>query len=561
MEIYFDGFKKLVKEYNSNRIEARKKYNHKKILNIIKSDEFKTYYEEYKIKNKQNEEDIFSDKDIMFNEETMLNYVKNPLFYLIVFINDNNTIESIIDIITLNLVKIAFLFSCTKDILFNISLFEDDSDFLLTAFILTLENNSETVMNNFINSGILKSMNYDQLNEISIYACNKGLFNIELLKELIAIKHDINDIFLEFNIVDSFDVFCLFLESGLISKKIKDKKFETCKINSEIAKLFIMSGISQESFEKVFIKICSSSTLLIGKIKNEVMVDGIKYYKGDTIEYFVELHKDNILTRFIESDLMNKRIYNSGLELIDSKYIFYPALLADQYTDESLIKYHCKDKKLNELYNDARNINSIKRKKKILNSETISSLALKNKNIIFTGPHEDTFYIDEEKHILIGNNPTNNLIEILKIEGFNIIVNLTNKKTYNNEDFISIDFPIAQGVLPGKKKTNELINELIELVKEYKIYIHCSSGNGRSCMIASILYGKINQLSVQKSIIHIENCIKYRENKAYEFVPVPETQKQVDFIGIILGVEDDIDLQDRTDTYWLTTLKELKLER
>jgi hypothetical protein len=177
------------------------------------------------------------------------------------------------------------------------------------------------------------------------------------------------------------------------------------------------------------------------------------------------------------------------------------------------------------------------------------------------GPHSRCNYLDEDKRIIIGAYPRDEDISAIIQSGVTVFINLTEQNDYNlNENILRLHYPIKSGSVPSMKKMNE-INEIVNdlLNKNHKIYIHCTGGHGRASVIASVIIGRIKKMDACEAIHYVESCRNEREDKSRNFIPVPETNAQVNFIGKILGYEGKI-LPDRSDTSWLKRVKKERIK-
>lgn len=176
-----------------------------------------------------------------------------------------------------------------------------------------------------------------------------------------------------------------------------------------------------------------------------------------------------------------------------------------------------------------------------------------------SGPHERCNYVDAEKLIIIGASPRQEDIEKIMADGVTLFINLTETKEYILPETIQYyHFPIKSGMAPSQKKMKDILKIVIEAHQEgIKMYIHCTGGHGRASVIASCIIGKMLNLLAPDAIQYVEDCRNSRIDKSRNFIPVPETQKQVEFIGKILGVGDK-PLPDRSDKSWL---QKVKMER
>jgi hypothetical protein len=187
----------------------------------------------------------------------------------------------------------------------------------------------------------------------------------------------------------------------------------------------------------------------------------------------------------------------------------------------------------------------------IANHKSIWTINPYTKNL----PHENCNWILH--NVLIGAAPTSNTLTSLLSIKCTCFVNLCDNTEYVNSlpsDVIYLNCLIDVGTCPktntSKNECDELIKKILEIRKNNIVYIHCYGGNGRTGMIAAILYGLVCGTRTCESIEAIENSRKTRRNQSLSFVPTPETNEQVLYVANILGIELNRSLPDRTDQTW-----------
>jgi predicted NAD-dependent protein-ADP-ribosyltransferase YbiA (DUF1768 family) len=143
-------------------------------------------------------------------------------------------------------------------------------------------------------------------------------------------------------------------------------------------------------------------------------------------------------------------------------------------------------------------------------------------------PHTRCNFITSDHRILIGATPLPDKVNEIVQSGFNLFLDL-------RED-IDYDYRNLLGNIPDKNKLIELINGLINEYKNgNRIYIHCKGGHGRAAMIASIFLGIAFNLNGPQVIKMIEDYREFRIDRSRNFIPTPETNKQINLIIEILG--------------------------
>jgi len=123
--------------------------------------------------------------------------------------------------------------------------------------------------------------------------------------------------------------------------------------------------------------------------------------------------------------------------------------------------------------------------------------------------------------IVFGKYPIQDEADIIIKNGYNIIVNLCTNDEITWEPVkwpkstVIINYPIKDGnsqtPTEGWEGFLSFINNLLEILREHKLYVHCLGGHGRSATIASLLYGKTMKVSSIESINIIYNAHQKRK--------------------------------------------------
>lgn len=179
-------------------------------------------------------------------------------------------------------------------------------------------------------------------------------------------------------------------------------------------------------------------------------------------------------------------------------------------------------------------------------------------------PHERCNFITEDKLVLVGARPETYTLDKLLNHGITIFVNLEENiepwyKTPLSTDskYKILSLPIKNGSIPTNKTiTINLIKTLLNhWHNKEKIYIHCKGGHGRAGLIGALFVGFAYSLDATEAIEHIEKCRMTRIDKTRNFIPTPETQKQVNFLVTILKLKEGHTAPERNDKSWLTIVK------
>lgn len=560
---------KLVFEHKTSRSISSKIKIKKKIESLIESGELQKSYDEYKVG--KDDIYIYSHDKIEFNSDTEINFSNDIVFNFLIFIfSKSDIIDSFInENSTRNLIYASILYSCKIGEPIDLSLLEEeDEDFISIALFNIMENGHSDILINFIKSKLF--INFEsEIKTISIHACENYYMCKEILDKLLILESSVDDVFEYFDVYSSEDLLHQFISSGKVSSRAIDKKFESVALNTSLAKIFLSYGVSKKVFKDVYFLLCSNTTDLIGTVESEKYINGIKYYEGEYISYFYKLDRDHLFSRFINCTMMNEEIFNEGIMLLSEDFCFMPALLVHRFIDHDIFTEKTKNnERLYEASQIAKEEIQIETSNKvtILDEDDLFEVDKQSNNIStdyfddMEGPLENSNYIESSKNILIGASPKTEDLNVLLMNGITTIINLTSDRDYIIPDQLTyFQFPIRSGQGPSQKSLKEIFDVISGVLDlEQKIFIHCDNGHGRSGVLAAILYGKIEEKEACESIQHIEICRNSRTYKVENFVPTPETNAQVNFVGKILGVSTKSILPDRSNKDWVKKLKEIK---
>jgi ribA/ribD-fused uncharacterized protein len=173
-----------------------------------------------------------------------------------------------------------------------------------------------------------------------------------------------------------------------------------------------------------------------------------------------------------------------------------------------------------------------------------------------TPPHTRCNFLTEDGRIIMGAVPQMEGLNALLNYGVSCFVNFDkNSGWYYSKlpkDIEYIEFPIAPGRAPAKKKTEILIHRILQLYNKGNIiYIHCRGGHGRAGTIAAIIIGYLKKFNLYDAIEWVISSRKTRPDTSRNFIPIPETNSQVKFISKFLNFDNTIPLPDRSDRKWL----------
>ena len=127
-----------------------------------------------------------------------------------------------------------------------------------------------------------------------------------------------------------------------------------------------------------------------------------------------------------------------------------------------------------------------------------------------------------DRNFIISESPTaDNMEEYIKVlqqHSINLVINLTELNTYNNNDIINanikyLHFPLQDGSTPSDPK----INYLLKILDMYNsIAFHCTAGFGRAPLMLAISFIML----YNKNSIDIIKMIREKEKNALNNVQV-----------------------------------------
>lgn len=188
----------------------------------------------------------------------------------------------------------------------------------------------------------------------------------------------------------------------------------------------------------------------------------------------------------------------------------------------------------------------------------LGQILMETRTILFNQlPHERCNYITGDHRILLGAVPLPEKINNILDFGFTLFIDLRNSTEFKYQNLLYgranyYNFPIKNDDSPEITSLNNLIDHLIyEYKNGTRIYIHCEGGFGRAGTIGALFLGKMFGLSGPHAIKIIEDAKETRIDKSRNFIPTPETNKQVKVIIDMLG-DGGLPIPDRSDLSWLS---------
>lgn len=200
-------------------------------------------------------------------------------------------------------------------------------------------------------------------------------------------------------------------------------------------------------------------------------------------------------------------------------------------------------------------------RKEILETETCN-----NTIVPVPVPHSRCNYldIDRQKLIIVGARPIEDTLKSILDTGVTLFVNLEDHKSGDpfwyepklDTKVKVIRLPTPSGMPPKKKDALVATDKVLDAYKnKQKIYIHCNGGHGRAGTFAALVIGIMHDLDAFSAIAEIEKSRDTRQDISRNFVPTPETDKQVNFLKQILGLQEGHQLQDRSNKSWLYRIR------
>jgi len=181
-------------------------------------------------------------------------------------------------------------------------------------------------------------------------------------------------------------------------------------------------------------------------------------------------------------------------------------------------------------------------------------------------PHSRCNFIASDSLICVGASPIHETFQNILNWNPSLIINLEDIESWyyphlpQNIKYITL--PIKNGDIPSIDSILPLMEEMNEFYRnQRKIYIHCAGGHGRAGLIATLFIGYMSGMDTYEAISYIESWRNTRLDTSRNFVPTPETNKQVQFIHHFLKLKPGHTLPDRSDRSWLTRVRNERRKR
>ena len=173
-------------------------------------------------------------------------------------------------------------------------------------------------------------------------------------------------------------------------------------------------------------------------------------------------------------------------------------------------------------------------------------------------PQDRSNFLTSNRKVIVGplppKSPDEGNLEDLRKYGVTHIINLS-KVSYKSPKGIKvIKLDINNGDVPTLKDANDLVDKMLDIYNEsYSnvMYIHCIGGHGRAGTIAALFIGELYGMTGDEAIAYVERAHDRRKDKSRNFIPTPESPKQVKFVCKILGLSEGGEVPDRSDKRWL----------
>ena len=168
-----------------------------------------------------------------------------------------------------------------------------------------------------------------------------------------------------------------------------------------------------------------------------------------------------------------------------------------------------------------------------------------------------------DQKIMVGGKPYNEDVDLkyLLQQGITVIVNLTTKQEISSKtnykyqsDLPShiqyIHFQIKDMYIQSDENTLHLVDNIIMLSKDHKIYIHCKGGHGRTGVIAGLIVHKLHhEWSYNQVIEYVQKRHTERKNKPFSITP--QTAAQFCQLKRIISGCQDILFYDKNDPNYI----------
>ena len=116
--------------------------------------------------------------------------------------------------------------------------------------------------------------------------------------------------------------------------------------------------------------------------------------------------------------------------------------------------------------------------------------------------------------------------------------------------------PIPSGGTIRDGKIMELVRSVCDGLRGgRRYYVHCEGGIGRAGTLSALVLGRMERLDGVTAIDRVVALREARPDKSRNFIPCPETQRQVNQVVRLLGNPKDLPVPDRSDMSWLERVK------
>lgn len=187
---------------------------------------------------------------------------------------------------------------------------------------------------------------------------------------------------------------------------------------------------------------------------------------------------------------------------------------------------------------------------------------------VSTPPHARCNVLTDDGLVLVGARPESFTLESILGAGTALFVNLEQDEAsqwYRDQLPAGVRYlhlPIKNGGVPTQTAAWSLVSEMEAAWRaKQRVYLHCHGGHGRSTVLGALFLGKVYGLDAAEAIQAMEARRLTRPDQSRAFIPIPETQAQVNFLVKMLPLKPGHSAPDRTDRSWLSRVRKERLER
>jgi hypothetical protein len=457
-------------------------------------------------------------------------YSKDPVFMSLAVPEMNYAVDPVVDLITEPMIKTAFLYTCSRGLIPDMDVMDYSTpEFRRLAFDRAVESQSEELVAAFVRVGILDELSSEETEAVLRRACEDGFVFPELVR---LAKTELDSVFEFVDDNETEGVMRIFLSR--ISQETRNHRLLKSHSNTSLIRLLIEYGVDYDVFAEVFSLVCRCLPL-VGSIRKDE-----RHRVRSVVDYAYAQDSDPVVV-LLSSNMMTVELLNSELSLMSELVYCLPTFVLHPLTSKAII-----GSKMTPALTD-------------FMDEEIKPVTVVRPDRSLLGPDPGTNYIDGTRTVIIGGMPNEDRVRKLVNSGVTVFVDLTGQGVYSlpsNIEYIAL--PVGVGIAPSKA----VLASILAIVDSGRtMYIHCSTGSGRSCTVAAAIVGLRNNLNAKEAVDLVVRARGSRTQDPVSFIPVPETPSQVKFLLKILGPSVNDSCLDRSDKTWERHLKKMNLTR